>query len=499
MVSFSENEKERDTEAQEEVRHSGVRQAEHEAPPEGNSEAQVELVEQAAREGLQRDPDAWCDAACEILVDLLRAHGITGQIEADSDSPGTGYKGATHSWVRLTDGTILDPTVSQFGGTQTVVPPEAPEQQNYRTSADEELWFPDVEDATVANQQALAEHQQTNHALLRPDVLEGALGRAQNYWYYEHNMAKAAAALAHGVGQAQAFEDGNKRTAFHLTHAFLTANGLGHTIPNDDQELADHLIGYGEGTHSMDDTANVLQGRIQGRTANILDPVHPELDNRVWDNPGDPEPHLKTEHRTWIWHTVFSVLADHGYDGMDNWLSLVLTGSLTTYQYSEESDCDVSLFVDTKVFPEWSRAEIIGVMISAMDGKRLPGTPHPMQCFVVSKTLTKDDLYKPGLRSGYDINLDQWIVPPDKGRVHDVEREMNEAYTTALEAADKMEMLLRYEPDKAKLYWHQIHKRRQRDQQAGKGDYAPSNITYKMLNNRGLFPQIAEATGEYIA
>jgi death-on-curing protein len=416
---------------------------------------------------------------------------MTGQIEADSDSPGTG-SGATHSWVRLTDGTILDPSLS--------IRRLSDRDSARRTAAIEHLWwFPDVEDATVANQQALAEHKQTNHALLRPDVLEGALGRAQNYWYYEQNMAKAAAALAHGVGQAQAFEDGNKRTAFHLTHAFLTANGLGHTIPENDEELADHLIGYGEGTHSMEDTANVLQGRIQGRTANILDPVHPELDNRVWDNPGDPEPHLKTEHRTWIWHTVFSVLADHGYDGMDNWLSLVLTGSLTTYQYSEESDCDVSLFVDTKAFPEWSRAEMIGLMISAMDGKRLPGTPHPMQCFVVSKALTKDDLYKPGLRSGYDINLDQWIVPPDKGRSHDVEREMNEAYTTALEAADKMEMLLRYEPDKAKLYWHQIHKRRMRDQGAGKGDYAPSNITYKMLNNRGLFPQIAEATGEYIA
>lgn len=235
------------------------------------------------------------------------------------------------------------------------------------------------------------------------------------------------------------------------------------------------------------------------RQANILDPVHPELDDRVWDNPEDQEPHLMDAHRNWIHQHIVGVLADHGYDGMENWLSLVLTGSLTTYQYSDESDCDVSLFVDTKNFPDWSRAEMIGLMVSHVDGTKLPGTPHPMQCFVVSPQIKKEDLYKQGLRSGYDLDTDQWLVPPDKSRVHDVEREMNESYTIALESADKMEHLLRYEPDKAKLYWHQIHQRRQRDMRAGKGDYAPSNVVYKMLNNRGLFPAIAESTGEYIA
>jgi hypothetical protein len=176
-----------------------------------------------------------------------------------------------------------------------------------------------------------------------------------------------------------------------------------------------------------------------------------------------------------------------------------LTGSLTTYQYGKESDCDVSLFVNSEYFPEWSRAELIGLMIAHVDGTRLPGTTFPMQCFVVPPDVHPEDLYKPGLRSGYDLETDEWIEPPDPSRVHDVQREYNDLYIYALEQADKMERLLRYEPDKAVMLWHQIHQRRRRDQAAGKGDYSESNIVYKFLANRGLFPALSEASGEYIA
>jgi hypothetical protein len=234
--------------------------------------------------------------------------------------------------------------------------------------------------------------------------------------------------------------------------------------------------------------------------ANILDPVHDTLAPEVWDNPGGVKPKLKEQHRRWINATVVKALTDAGYTHVEDWLSLVLTGSLTTYQYSPHSDVDTSLFVDAEAFPEWSRAEIIGIMVAHVDGTLLPGTPYPMQCFVVdTKSLSREDLFKPGLRSGYDLKTEKWVVPPDRMRVHDVEKEMNAQYVMALEAADKMERLLRYEPDKAIMYWHQIHKRRQRDQREGKGDYSESNIVYKFLANRGLFPEIAALSGEYIA
>lgn len=233
--------------------------------------------------------------------------------------------------------------------------------------------------------------------------------------------------------------------------------------------------------------------------SNILDAPHDTLDTRIWDDPGAEKPVLKPQHHHWIKKTIFEALEKAGYTKPEDWLKLVLTGSLTTYQYGDESDIDISLFVDSKAFPEWSRAEMIGVMVSNVDGTTLPGTPFPMQDFVVGKEIKPDNLYKPGLRSGYDIDAQTWIVPPEKSRIHDVQAEENGFYVFALQMADKMQRLLEYEPDKAVDFWHQIHSRRQRDQARGKGDFAESNIVYKFLANRGLFPAIAEASGEYIA
>lgn len=233
--------------------------------------------------------------------------------------------------------------------------------------------------------------------------------------------------------------------------------------------------------------------------ANILDPIHDTLAPEVWDDPASPEPKLKESHRKWIHATVVGALKNAGYTHVDDWLDLVFTGSLTTYQYDKGSDVDVSLFVNAEFFPEWSRAEIIGIMIGKVDGKKLPGTPYPMQCFVVPPDVKREDLYRPGLRSGYDLMSKTWITPPEKDRSMDVATQLPTFYAYALEQADKMESLLRYEPEKAKMFWHQIHNRRRNDHKAGKGDYAASNIVYKFLANRGLFPEIASLTGEYIA
>lgn len=565
-------------------------------------------------------------------------------------------------------------------------------------SFDEDPWFPDAEWAKQANVVAKAHYGQP--AVLGwgnggEAGLESALMAPQDHYYGmfgalsddahpdpEHRLLEAAAKMGYHIGESQAFDDANKRTARACVEEFVRANGFDHLIPegHDDAEYADHLKGYGvrlcrqcDGQidsdtgnctqcgqfaqdggyprHTLEDTLKLFKQRhaqggpdvnyvspypdddenfggrqartagvfyravptvqvesirqqgfrpnkdgviflsgdpddaignvmdnarlhpeytyhppnhpdgwkmvdprhftvlpveVEGehvthdergyprvlrvtdpaqlrvldqpvefqydyedldeagmprpkRQANILDPIHNGLDPRVWLNPEDSEPQLRPEHREWIVSTIYGVLEQHGYDGMDDWLSLVFTGSLTTYQYSDESDVDISLFVDTQVFPEWSRAEMVGVMVQNIDGTKLPGTPHPIQCYVVPPDIGKEDLYKPGLRSGYDLETDQWIVPPDRGRVHDVEREMNEAYTLALESADKMELLLKYEPHNAVEYWHRIHEKRRKDHQEGKGDYAASNIVYKMLFNRGLTPQIAEVSGEYIA
>ncbi len=234
------------------------------------------------------------------------------------------------------------------------------------------------------------------------------------------------------------------------------------------------------------------------RLGNILDPVRPNLDPAVFDHAGDPEPHLKPALREWIVDTVHNILEEGGYEGPERWLTLFLTGSLTTYQYSDSSDCDVSLFVNHHVFPEWSRAEMIALMVDKLDGVSLPGTPHPMQVFVVASGIEPADLYRKGLRSGYDLDADKWFLPPEKDRAHDVASEDPEGYVNGLMAADKMDRLLRYEPDKAITYYEQLHRKRKADQADGKGDYAQSNLIYKMLDNRGLFDQL-RALGVNIA
>lgn len=233
--------------------------------------------------------------------------------------------------------------------------------------------------------------------------------------------------------------------------------------------------------------------------ANILDPIHIELDPLVWDNPTADQPILKPKHAHWIKSQVYKTLKNAGYTDIEKWLTLVFTGSLTTYQYSANSDVDISLFVNSKIFPEWSRAEMIALMVEKLDGKLLPGTPFPLQNFVVAEGIKPSDLYKPGLRSGYNIDNNKWIVPPERNRVHDVKSEQGGFYAWALQMADKMERLLKYEPEQAIAFWHSIHRKRREDMVKGKGDFSESNIIYKMLANRGLFPEISQASGEYIA
>ena len=234
--------------------------------------------------------------------------------------------------------------------------------------------------------------------------------------------------------------------------------------------------------------------------ANILDAIHETLDVRVFDDPASLQPILKPELQAWITSQVFEVLTRYGYDNPDKWLTLVLTGSLTTYQYSDKSDVDISLFVDTKKFPDWSRAEMIAIMVNNLDGTKLPGTPHPLQCYVVPHDIKPKDLYREDLRSGFVIfgkGQGKWIVPPNRERVHDVEHEMNDAYTVGLLACDKLSLLIKYEPQEAVRFYDRLHASRRADEAAGKGDFTSSNIAYKMIENRGLDEAVRALNGTH--
>jgi hypothetical protein len=237
------------------------------------------------------------------------------------------------------------------------------------------------------------------------------------------------------------------------------------------------------------------------RQSNILDPIKDELDPAVFTRAHDPDPDVRIAIITWVKNTVYKIMKDAGWPDPKNYLSLILTGSLTTYQYGEHSDFDVSLWIDAQRFPDWVRSDLIALMIEKAEGLMVPGTTHPLQAFVVdSVRYTPGDLYKPGLRSAYDLDERRWLVLPERARAVDVQIAYPAIVAYAREVTEMMRLLLRYGNDVAvKILWDRLHRQRFNDMRRGGGDYTESNIIYKMLEQAELYPQIADATGEHIA
>lgn len=77
-------------------------------------------------------------------------------------------------------------------------------------------------------------------------LLESAITRPQMAaWYENADLIRQGALLAVGISQAQAFVDGNKRTAFAALDAFLFINGWELTgdpiaLARQLEEIADH-------------------------------------------------------------------------------------------------------------------------------------------------------------------------------------------------------------------------------------------------------------------
>lgn len=82
-------------------------------------------------------------------------------------------------------------------------------------------------------------------------LLESAIMRPRMAHYYEDaDIIRQASLLAVGISQAQAFVDGNKRTAYIATEVFLDLNGL--ELVGDPVETARQLELVAERTDSLD-------------------------------------------------------------------------------------------------------------------------------------------------------------------------------------------------------------------------------------------------------
>jgi death-on-curing protein len=72
-------------------------------------------------------------------------------------------------------------------------------------------------------------------------LVASALGSARNaFWYGHGNLFDIASAYAYHLAEAQAFMDGNKRTAVAAAIVFLRVNGVG--FPKDDGSVYAAMI-----------------------------------------------------------------------------------------------------------------------------------------------------------------------------------------------------------------------------------------------------------------
>jgi death-on-curing protein len=87
-------------------------------------------------------------------------------------------------------------------------------------------------------------------------LLESALARPQNILAYAESvpfLAALAAAYAFGISSNHPFVDGNKRTAFLVSFAFLDVNGLEVTASQEDAFLT--VLGLAAGEITEDQLA----------------------------------------------------------------------------------------------------------------------------------------------------------------------------------------------------------------------------------------------------
>jgi death-on-curing protein len=83
------------------------------------------------------------------------------------------------------------------------------------------------------------------HGLRDRPLFEGAVFQSRNVYYYARgDLFDVAAAYAFHISEAQAFVDGNKRTAIAAALVFLESNGV--TLPSETRRLYNAMIGISE-------------------------------------------------------------------------------------------------------------------------------------------------------------------------------------------------------------------------------------------------------------
>jgi death-on-curing protein len=85
--------------------------------------------------------------------------------------------------------------------------------------------------------------------------------------YDDADLIRQAALLAVGISQAQAYLDGNKRTAYQATLVFLKVNGPVLSLDDGGLELAGELEKVAERTDSLEMATDRFEAWLRGQEA----------------------------------------------------------------------------------------------------------------------------------------------------------------------------------------------------------------------------------------
>jgi death-on-curing protein len=119
--------------------------------------------------------------------------------------------------------------------------------------------FLSLEDVVVLHSKSLKRYG-GSEGIRDQGLLESAVDQARNVFYYaKGDLFEIAATYAFHIAQAQAFFDGNKRTAVAAMLCFLDLNGIDRTFDSD--ALYEAMIAIAEKRFSRSDLANLLRGQ----------------------------------------------------------------------------------------------------------------------------------------------------------------------------------------------------------------------------------------------
>lgn len=128
----------------------------------------------------------------------------------------------------------------------------------------EKLRYPSVAEVIAIHERVMRGLGETPRPLRDEGLLESALHRPLMAAYYEGaDLIRQATLLGTGISQAQAFLDGNKRTAFQTLDAFLWVNSW--EFIGDPLELAKQLEQFAERSSDADAAIAAFEAWLRER------------------------------------------------------------------------------------------------------------------------------------------------------------------------------------------------------------------------------------------